>query len=445
LIIFAYQIKRRDLDMFVKGKKTIIFVLILAILFSLTSGITASSTKTLVYYDGFEDNKANPKAIFRFNAWHKIENEQLYMGFNINDNDWGEAAEAYIANQRLDFDEENKKYEYVVKFNSNGFRNDLWYSCMVGIRVAGNDKNDFKPGDANSGLYVGIAHTNKAVVYHGSGGWPGGAFSIDIPANFAETNTLYIVDDNDTVRYYMDTPEEPRVLFLSIKISGDMLTAYDKDDNIIYEAANNLKGQTGYFKIFSHSTKTIVDSIEIYSVDDSVPTAPEAAASYSGSQIRSTLVPFRTKSGEIVDSDLRQGLRFCFDVMGVGEVFDYEGKEYTVKDLGGLVILKDKLSDPNIMVLEQVGKIDGLVAQPEMIDVDVNGNMYKSIYIYNIPDTAKETIILARVWLECEDSDGNIIYLYTSVQENSLSRVYQEIVENNEADSLDPAVRSWFE
>ena len=61
-------------------------------------------------------------------------------------------------------------------------------------------------------------------------------------------------------------------------------------------------------------------------MDDSVPTAPEAAASYSGSQIRSTLVPFRTKSGEIVDSDLRQGLRFCFDVMGVGEVFDYEGK-----------------------------------------------------------------------------------------------------------------------
>ncbi|HOA31567.1 MAG TPA: hypothetical protein PKM70_06545, partial [Clostridia bacterium] len=34
---------------------------------------------------------------------------------------------------------------------------------------------------------------------------------------------------------------------------------------------NNLKDQVGYFKIFNHSTKTIVDSIEIYNV----ATAPE--------------------------------------------------------------------------------------------------------------------------------------------------------------------------
>ncbi|MGI6528348.1 MAG: hypothetical protein ACOX3J_01380 [Clostridia bacterium] len=254
-----------------KSKNIVFYMLVLVMFFAFTNGVTASSSKDLIYVDDFSGNQANPKAIFRFNAWHKIENEQLYMGFNTNDNDWGDAAEAYIANEKFEFDEEHEKYEYVVKFKSNGFRNDLWYSCMVGIRVAGNDKNNFKPADSNSGLYIGIAHTNKAVVYHGGGGWPGGAFTVDIPANFAETNTLYIVDDNDIISYYMDTPEETRVLFLSIKISGDKLVAYDKDSNVIYEADNNLKDQVGYFKIFNHSTKTIVDSIEIYNV----ATAPE--------------------------------------------------------------------------------------------------------------------------------------------------------------------------
>lgn len=80
--------------MFIKGKKTIIFILILAILLSLTSGITASTTKTLVFVDHFANNKANPKVAFRFSNRYKIENEKLHIGFNVDLNDWERNANA---------------------------------------------------------------------------------------------------------------------------------------------------------------------------------------------------------------------------------------------------------------------------------------------------------------------------------------------------------------
>lgn len=57
---------------------------------------------------------------------------------------------------------------------------------------------------------------------------------------------------------------------------------------------------------------------------------------YEGSQIRTTLVPYRDKDGNIDTSDLRQGLRFCFTVPEVGTTIEYNGRQYEVQEQKGL-------------------------------------------------------------------------------------------------------------
>ena len=168
-------------------------------------------------------------------------------------------------------------------------------------------------------------------------------------------------------------------------------------------------------------------------------------SSYEGSQIRNTLVPYRDKNGNINKGDLRQGLRFCFDLPDVGETIQFEGADYTVKKHGALVVLDDYLPDPNMMTVSQVNVLQGLLSQSPLIDVTVGEKTYKSVYIYNITEAAKDTVILARAYLECEDTVGDIKYIYTTIQANSLTAVYQKIQAANQTGSMDPAVRAWWE
>lgn len=192
-------------------------------------------------------------------------------------------------------------------------------------------------------------------------------------------------------------------------------------------------------------TKMLVDNISLqtgFRYTEPEKIAPSEKATYSGSQIRTTLVPYKNESGEIIESDLRQGLRFCFEVADIGDKFEYEGVEYTINDEGALVILKEKLSDSILMTVDQVGVLSGIVKQDSLIDVMIDSKTYKSAYIYNIPESGKDAVICARVFLECEDADGNLVYFYTEIQEKSLTSVYQSI---EDVSILDESVRAWWE
>lgn len=96
------------------------------------------------------------------------------------------------------------------------------------------------------------------------------------------------------------------------------------------------------------------------------------------------------------------------------------------------------------MTIENVGSYAGLLKQTGLIDWEENGTVYKSAYIYNIPESSKDVVIAARLYVELEDADGNTIFYYSSIQEKSVTSVYESIVQAGHADLLDEAVRSWW-
>lgn len=422
-----------------KNKKSLFVFVIFILLASLIapSFITYSSeTKDLIYEDSFVDNQPNPLAIFRFGAWHKFENEQLYMGYNTNTNEWGNSAEAYIANQRLDFDGQNTKYEYEITFSSNRSYSSLWSAAMIGIRIQGNDKNGFKPADDDAGLYLALASTNQATVYHTKSNWTSGAFTFNLPANFSTTNTLTIVDDQGLVDYFINTENEGRVHILQIDLRGDTLYAYGSDSQELYQASNNLKDKTGYFKIFNHDAKTIVDSIKIFSVKENA-----SLINHAGSQIRKTLVPYLNSSKELENDKMRQGLRFSFELDDVDAIITYNSEQYTVIGNGALIALSSNVIDPEEMIIG--GNVYKMVNQTSLIDWEENGITYKSAYIYNISEFYKDEVISVRPYLECKDSSDNIVYVYGDIVSDSLSTVFSRLTPA-EISSLSQNAKSWW-
>ncbi len=162
---------------------------------------------------------------------------------------------------------------------------------------------------------------------------------------------------------------------------------------------------------------------------------------YGGSQIRSTLVPY-FKDGSIVAGQYRQGLRFCFkNLKNVGDTLTLSGNNFTVLKQSALVILKDNLTGEltldNTAIQSKV-KILNVLADY----TDATGT-YKTVYIYNIPELNKDTVITTRVYYECEDASGNIYYFYGEVKEDSLRTVYDRI-DAAGRESIDIEVKAWF-
>ena len=65
------------------------------------------------------------------------------------------------------------------------------------------------------------------------------------------------------------------------------------------------------------------------------------------------------------------------------------------------------------------------------------------VYIYNIPREHVDTVIVARVYLECVDEDGNTYYFYGETKEDSLRSVYNRM-DDNAKSQLGGEVAEWF-
>ena len=131
---------------------------------------------------------------------------------------------------------------------------------------------------------------------------------------------------------------------------------------------------------------------------------------YAGSQIRTTLVPYKSQSGNLDLEDLRQGLRFAFDVPEINDTIGYMGRRYTVVDNGALVVLEKNIGDLSLLTYENIDNYK-IALQDKLIEVEDAGFTYQSAYIYNIPKEARNEMIAARAFIKCEDENGNVIYL----------------------------------
>lgn len=169
--------------------------------------------------------------------------------------------------------------------------------------------------------------------------------------------------------------------------------------------------------------------------DEKMP-LPERYAVYQGSQIRTVLVPYY-KNGQIDESETRQGLRFVFDdVPEVDSVMTFNGKEYTVVKHSALVMLKSKLTG-------ELTLSNSSIAPAILEELLEYGDNSKAVYIYNIPREHVDTVIVARVYLECVDEDGNTYYFYGETKEDSLRSVYNRM-DDNAKSQLGGEVAEWF-
>jgi len=140
-----------------------------------------------------------------------------------------------------------------------------WMATIIGARVCNYTTSI---ADTDYGIWVGFTERNKVTVYpSGSktrGFWPAGAVSVDIPEGFGEMKRLVIVDTGESLFYYMNTAEEENVLILRIDITTEKIKVLDASGKEVYNTDNYLDMEEGHhFKIFSHITGTIIDSMAI--------------------------------------------------------------------------------------------------------------------------------------------------------------------------------------
>lgn len=170
----------------------------------------------------------------------------------------------------------------------------------------------------------------------------------------------------------------------------------------------------------------------------------EQYGKYEGSQIRTLLVPYKNKEGQINESDMRQGLRFCFELPEIGAVIEHQGMLYEVQEQKAMVILKNHLDGKGELSLDNQEIADKLLIQSELINWSDGVKNYKSVYVYNINKDYKDTTIAVRAFLVCVDNMGETVYFYSDVQEKSVTDVYNSVLSSGDAHLLDPAVTEWW-
>lgn len=226
------------------------------------------SDSEAVFEDTFEDDMPHGEVLFRFHDGHEIVNEQLYLstknGVPV------QLADTYSPDVYCEVEGGISQIEYYITFKTSHQHaaTSYWMAAFVGIRVYEPKGGDYRPNDPDSGIYMAFTQYNKAVLYHGNhvetgAKWEVGVASIELPRGFEEMETLAIVDTGNKVYYYMQDGES-YTLFLTVELTDTKIKAYNAADELIYEADNNLKENTGgYFKVFNHFGNTVIDSVYI--------------------------------------------------------------------------------------------------------------------------------------------------------------------------------------
>ncbi len=219
----------------------------------------------VVYYDNFEDGYISPEALFRYNNGHQVVENQLYLSYYRDAN--VELADSYAADIYCEVKDDINQYQFHLKFKTSHEKAEKspWMSALIGVRVYEPQGGGFLPKDENSGLYIAVTQFGKILLFHGiPSHWPTGACSIDIPQGFGEMGELTIVDTGNKIYFYQSVSETERKLFLSIDVGGDTLKVYNSNNEEVYSAENNLKqDKGGYFKIFNHFGRTVIDEFSI--------------------------------------------------------------------------------------------------------------------------------------------------------------------------------------
>jgi hypothetical protein len=246
-----------------------------------------------------------------------------------------------------------------------------------------------------------------------------------------------------------------RILCFDIYISQDN-ESFEK----VYSFFNKTSyGHDGYFNIpvegvaryikfsataaFDNGT-TLSDNYQVYefAAYGTEYVEPVPAIVYAGAQIRTLLVPYKDKNGDIHLSDLRQGLRFAFTVPAVSDTIKYMDRSYTVVNNGAIVALQKNLDDLSLLTYENIGSYK-IALQDELIEVEMDGSTYQTAYIYNIPQYARDENIAVRAFVECEDEDGNVVYLYSAIQVQNVLSVYETA--KAEGVELPEDIKEWCE
>lgn len=219
----------------------------------------------VLYYDDFVDGYISSEVLFRYNKGHEVVNDQLYLsrygGENV------ELVDTYSPDYYCEVGGDYSQFQFHLTFKTSHEKaeKDPWMSTMVGVRVYEALGESSKPNEVNSGLYIALTQVNKLILYHGlPQHWPQGACKVDIPRGFGEMTQLIIVDTGEKIYFYQESEEEERLLFLSVDIGGEILKVFNSANEEVYSADNNLQNEKGgYFKIFNHFGRVVIDSFEI--------------------------------------------------------------------------------------------------------------------------------------------------------------------------------------
>ena len=71
-------------------------------------------------------------------------------------------------------------------------------------------------------------------------------------------------------------------------------------------------------------------------------------------------------------------------------------------------------------------------------------NKIFTTFIYNIPQANKDTNIVFRPYVACEDGNGGIVYFYAESFTTSVSATYAAIVEAGADGNMSAEAKAWF-
>lgn len=154
--------------------------------------------------------------------------------------------------------------EYSFDISSIGMDAPVWLSAMIGVRIGG---QEIIANDAN-GFYVAVKDNTTSAIYAADAkAWPTSTVTVDQGFDFSTSRKVTVVDRGDQIVYYAKDDAKKDYIIARVEfVAGGTLKVYDNAGKVIYTGAHTLN-DSGYFKIFAHSSAVVLDNFEVIGVE----------------------------------------------------------------------------------------------------------------------------------------------------------------------------------
>lgn len=202
------------------------------------------------------------KEIFYALNGHSFVDNKLYLSNRFGK--WKDAVDSYTPNTWCDSTEE-EKHTMKICFKTEYFSSEHpWMACFIGCRIQSLDPRYNGPCHTDPGFYLAFNAGGTVYIYHqGKETWPEPSAAIKTPFRFSDYHTVCVRDFGSYVDYTVEDGE-CRYLIARIHYEDNQILVEDSDGNTVYKGFHKKdNNRAGYFSVFNHCVKTIVETAVI--------------------------------------------------------------------------------------------------------------------------------------------------------------------------------------